>query len=86
MNKKFVTIVILFCVLPFKVLSQDIDDEIVTDTLTLEESDMYDHFLQIDYALRDASEIDVSNLSQGMYVIHCTTISDKIYQQTFIKL
>lgn len=48
MNKKFITIVILFCVLPFKVLSQDIDDEIVTDTLTLEESDMYDHFLQIE--------------------------------------
>lgn len=33
-----------------------------------------------------ASEIDVSNLSQGMYVIHCTTRSDKIYQQIFIKL
>lgn len=48
MNKKFITIVILFYVLPFKVLSQDIDDEIVTDTLTLEESDMYDHFLQIE--------------------------------------
>lgn len=86
MNKKFITIVILFCILPFKVLSQDIDDEIVTDTLTLEESDMYDHFLQIDYALRDASEIDVSYFSQGMYVIHCTTRNDKIYQQIFIKL
>ena len=48
MNKKFITIVILFCILPFKVLSQDIDDEIVTDTLILEESDMYDHFLQIE--------------------------------------
>lgn len=33
-----------------------------------------------------ASEIDVSYFSQGMYVIHCTTQSGKIYQQTFIKL
>ena len=31
------------------------------------------------------SEIDVSYLRSGMYVIHCTATSGKIYQQTFIK-